>query len=283
MRSIFITGAASGLGARTARKFADEGWVVFGADRDELPEDLRTRGVTGFVVDVTDDASVAAAMDEVARLTGGTLDAVAAFAGALGIGALTDIPGDRMTAILDLNVTGQARVHRAALPLLMAARREGRSPRVLVISSETGRQQAMPTNGLYAMSKHAVDAYGDALRRELALLGIGVTIIEPGPFRTNMTKGIRQAFIDATPEGSPFADLMAVAGESAARTDGKAADPALLADAVFDAAVAAKPPIRVKVAHHRGRALLDLLPPALGDKLIVGGLKRAIAKRARGR
>lgn len=282
MKTIFITGAAAGLGAATARKFADEGWAVFGADIADLPEDLRTRGVTGLTVDVTDDDSVTRALDEVARLTGGTLDAIAGFAGSLGIGALLDIPSDRMLGVFDLNVVGQARIHRAALPLLIAAAEQGRSPRVLVIGSEAGRQTAQPTNGLYGMSKQAVDAYGDALRRELALLDIGVTTVEPGPFASDMTAGIEQGYLDATPEDSPFADLMAVAAESAAKADSTSGDPAELADAVHEAATADDAPIRITVAHHRGRKLLDMLPMKLADRLVIGGLRRKIAKRVHG-
>lgn len=282
MKSIVITGAAAGLGAATAKKFADEGWAVFGADVADLPDELRTCGVTGMSVDVTDDAAVADALDEVARLTGGTLDAIAGFAGSLGIGALLDIPADKMLGVLDLNVVGQARIHRAALPLLMAAADAGRSPRVLVIGSEAGRQPASPTNGLYAMSKQAVDAYGDALRRELAFLGIGVTTVEPGPFASDMTAGIEKAYRDATPENSPFADLMAVAAESASQADGSAGDPSELADAVYAATVADEAPIRIEVAHHRSRKLLSLLPMKLSDKLIIGGLRRKIDKRIHG-
>src|SRR5699024_11538306 len=61
-------------------------------------------------------------------------------------------------------------------------------------SSETGPQHGMPMNGPYAMSKHAVEAYADSLRRELMFLGIDVVLVQPGPFRTGMTASIRRRF-----------------------------------------------------------------------------------------
>src|SRR5699024_8068916 len=102
-------------------------------------------------------------------------------------------------------------------------------------SSETGPQHGMPMNGPYAMSKHAVEAYADSLRRELMFLGIDVVLVQPGPFRTGMTASIRRRFSESVPPGSLFAAMASVMGDWAAGEDERASDPALLAEAVWTA------------------------------------------------
>jgi NAD(P)-dependent dehydrogenase (short-subunit alcohol dehydrogenase family) len=127
----------------------------------------------------------------------------------------------------------------------------------------------MPMNGAYAMSKHAIEAYGDALRRELMFLGLDVVLIQPGPFRTGMTASIRRRFQESTLPGSPFAAMAAVMGEMAAGEDDKATDPAVLAEAVWTAGTTARPRHRYAVRWDLGRRLLDHLPVPLVDRALV--------------
>lgn len=132
-------------------------------------------------------------------------------------------------------------------------------------------------NGAYAMSEHAIEAYGDALRRELMFLGPDVVLVQPGPFRSGMTASIRRRFQESTAPGSPFAAMAAVMGAMAAGEDDKATDPSALADAVWTAGTTARPHRRYAVRHRRyaarwdlGRRLLDrLLPVAVVDKALV--------------
>lgn len=268
---VVITGAGGGLGAATAALYSGRGWHVVAADLSAPPGGA---GITPVAVDVTDSVSLRALADRV-RADHGRLDAVVTFAGILGIGPLAETDPERVQQVLDVNVMGTVRTVHAMFDLLRAS-----SGRVVLISSETGPQHGMPMNGAYAMSKHAVEAYGDSLRRELMFLGLDVVLIQPGPFRTGMTASIRRRFQESTLPGSPFAAMAAVMGEMAAGEDDKATDPRVLAEAVWTAGTTARPRHRYAVKWDLGRRLLDRLPVPVVDRaltLALGG--RINAKR----
>ncbi|MGB5192146.1 MAG: SDR family NAD(P)-dependent oxidoreductase, partial [Polyangiales bacterium] len=203
-KTALVTGAGGGLGHATAERLVANGWKVFAADlsEDMLRSSMHDPDVVPVVMDVTENDSIGSAYDAVASQTD-HLDAIVIFAGVMGVGSLTDIPEERLARILDINVMGTFRVNKKFLPLVEASR-----GRIVNLSSETGWQSAAPFNGPYAMSKHAVEAYSTALRRELALLGIKVITIQPGAFRTNMVAGIERAFTAAEAETPKFAPVL---------------------------------------------------------------------------
>lgn len=260
-----ITGAGGGLGAATAELYASRGWAVVAVD---LTAPADRAGITGVAADVTDSASLAALADRV-RDEHGRLDAVITFAGVLGIGPLGELDPDRVQQVIDVNVMGTVRTVHALFDLL-----RGSGGRVVLISSETGPQHAMPMNGAYAMSKHAIEAYGDSLRRELMFLGLDVVLVQPGPFRTGMTASILRRFQESTRPGSSFAAMAAVMGELAAGEDDKAADPRILAEAVWTAGTTSRPRHRYAVKWDVSRRVMDWLPVPLVDRalrLALGG------------
>ena len=260
MSSVLVTGAAGGLGRAVVDLFADRGCTVYAAD---LAEPRARDGVVPLVVDVTSDVSVEAAVASIPAL-----DCVINFAGILGIGPLMDIPADRFARVLDINVVGTHRVNRACFPMLHAS-----GGRIINISSETGWQRALPMNGPYATSKHAIEAYSDALRRELMFVGVAVVVVQPGPFRTAMTGGIEAAFAAATVTGSPFERLARKVGRMAAGEQAKAHDPALLAEVIWQAATTSKPKVRYSVKPDAARTVMHRLPTAMVDRL----LRKALA------
>jgi NAD(P)-dependent dehydrogenase (short-subunit alcohol dehydrogenase family) len=170
---------------------------------------------------------------------------------------------DKLQRVIDVNVMGTHRAVRASFPLLRAC-----GGRVILISSETGWQRAMPFNGAYALSKHAVEAYGDALRRELACIGIPVSIVQPGPFRTGMTASIAAEFAKTAPDGSPFAAMTRKVGRMAAKEHGKASAPAVLAKVIVNAAACARPQRRYSVRPDRTRVVIDKLPVRIADAIL---------------
>ena len=257
---VVITGAGGGLGAATTELYASRGWNVVAADLQAPPGGPN---IAPVAADVTDQASLAALSDRV-RKEHGRLDLVITFAGVLGIGPLAETDPERVRHVLDVNVMGTVRTVHALWDLLRET-----GGRVVLISSETGPQHGMPMNGAYAMSKHAIEAYGDALRRELMFLGLDVVLVQPGPFRTGMTASIRRRFQESTVPGSPFAAMAAVIGEMAAGEDDKAADPSVLAEAVWTAGSTARPRHRYAVRWDLARRLMDHLPVAVVDKALV--------------
>jgi NAD(P)-dependent dehydrogenase (short-subunit alcohol dehydrogenase family) len=267
-RTVFVTGAAGGLGASTSRYLAERGWRVFAADLDEsaLQEIAKDPGITPVLLDVTDPTSVEAARASVAAACDG-LDAVVNFAGILGVGSLVEIDAEAVRRVLDVNVMGTVRVNRALFPLVLARR-----GRIVNISSETGWQSGMPFNGPYAMSKHAIEAYTDALRRELMFVGVSVIKIQPGPFRTAMVAGIEKSFTRATEASTYFKAMLTRIMHLAVKEQDKAHDPALLAAVVHEALTSRHPRAAYSVKPDPGRTMLNLLPTRAADAL----LKRAL-------
>jgi len=254
---VLITGAAGGLGAACVERFVAGGWTVYAAD---LVAPASRDGVVPLQMDVTDQASVDGAF---LTIDPAELSCVVNFAGILGVGPLMDVPAERLAQVLAINVVGTHRVNRAAFPLLRAG-----NGRIVNISSETGWQRALPMNGPYAMSKHAVEAYSDALRRELMFVGMPVSVIQPGPFRTPMTGGITRSFEAATVPGSPFEALTRRMGKLASREEGRGHDPALLADVIWEAATAARPRARYSVKPDLQRSVMHRMPAGLTDRAL---------------
>lgn len=259
-RTVLITGAAGGLGTATTQRFAREGWTVFAADLAPPP---RTPGVVPVPMDVTDTASVDAALAQVGDRAPAGLGCVVSLAGILGIGPLAEMADDKLQRVIDVNVMGTHRAVRASFPLLRAC-----GGRVILISSETGWQRAMPFNGAYALSKHAVEAYGDALRRELGCIGIAVSIVQPGPFRTGMTASIAAEFARTATGDSPFAPMTRTVGRMAAKEHHKASTPDVLARVIVDAATCGRPRTRYSVRPDRTRVLIDKLPVRMADAIL---------------
>ena len=223
-------------------------------------------GVTAVPVDVTDPDSVAEAAT---RVPADGLDGVVTFAGVLRVGSLAEVADEDMQLILDVNVLGTYRVVRALFDAVVA-----RQGRIAVISSETGWQTAAPFNGPYAVSKHAVEAYADALRREAALVGVHVTKIQPGPFRTDMVAGILPAFERAADASTHFGPLLRRLGPRAASEAQRANDPAVLAATVHRALTTPRPRAAWSVRPDRTRSMLEWLPDAVADRLVVAALRR---------
>lgn len=270
MKHALITGGAGGLGRATVELLVERGWHVFAADFDAgALEALEGRpGLTPLALDVTDPVSVAGAVARVSSEVDG-LDGVVNFAGILGVGSLIEIPEADLQRVLDVNVLGTYRVNRAFFPLLKA-----RNGRIVNISSETGWMSGGPFNGPYAMSKHAIEAYSDSLRRELMLLGVAVVKIQPGPFRTAMVGGIEAAFGKRLAETEHFAAQLSRVSELATRESEKAHDPRLLAEAVWRALTARRPRAAYSVKPDPVRSALEWLPTRWVDALLRLVLRR---------
>ena len=183
-----------------------------------------------LAMDVADSECVTEVMRRVEEWAPEGLDALVTFAGVGGLGLLMETSVDDLATVMDVNVVG---THRTVLAGWQHVRRGG--GRVILIGSEVGEQHAWPFNGPYAMSKHAMEAYADALRRELMFVGVPVVLMQPGPFRTSMVEGVSEVF-EAVPDDSPFKALARFGVEHTVDTLKRASDPSRLAEAVVRAA-----------------------------------------------
>jgi NAD(P)-dependent dehydrogenase (short-subunit alcohol dehydrogenase family) len=261
-RDVLVTGAAGGLGAATCRALLADGWRVFAADLAAPAVD----GVVPLVMDVTDQASVDAAVAEVRRATD-RLGGVLHFAGILRAGALVDYTAEQLAQVLDVNLLGAHRVTRATLDLVRAGR-----GRIVLLSSETGVQTAAPFNGSYAVSKHAVEAYGDSLRRELAFLGIPVIKLQPGPFRTDMVETVVARFEAAAARSELFGDIQRSMLSILPREQAKAREPEVLAEVAVRVLTEKRWRPAYLVHPDRTRMLLERLPVRVADRVVHLGI-----------
>lgn len=188
---ILVTGACSGLGHAFCERLHREGQRVTGTCRDPWTQPDGWRLVR---LDVTDDASVEAAVAEVITLHG-RIDVLVNNAGVGIEGALEDIGTELAQKAVDTNLLGLHRMCRAVLPHMRA---QGGGLIINISSMLAGF--GMPYRALYSATKAAVDRYSEGLRGEVRPFGIKVVVVEPGGYLTN----IRQARLRPRRTGTAY-------------------------------------------------------------------------------
>lgn len=265
-----ITGSGAGLGLATAQHLVAQGWTVYAGDLNPPPP---SENIVPFKMDVTSQSSVDSAFNWVSSRVA-KIDALIHFAGILRIGAFVDMDPRVLDQVFQVNVIGVHRVTHAFFPLLK------RGSRVIIISSETAVQTNMPFNGVYGASKHAVDAYGDALRRELMLMGVHVTKIRPGPFKSDMTGNMIAMFEKAAQDSRYFGKFLELMIPRIKSEQEKARDPEVLTRAIGHVLDAANPPIAVNVKPDLGRTMLEYIPTSWADWILQKALTRMAGPNA---
>lgn len=189
MRSVVVTGVSTGIGLAITKSLTQNGFHVFGSVRKQADADrLATEfgdAYTPLLFDVTDEAAIHAAAKIVrAKLNGQKLAGLVNNAGIAVPGPLLHLPIDELRKQLEVNVVGQVMVTQAFAPLLGADRSlQGTPGRIVNIGSVSGKM-TMPFVAPYSMSKYALEAFSEGLRRELMLYGIDVILIGPGAIVT---------------------------------------------------------------------------------------------------
>jgi NADP-dependent 3-hydroxy acid dehydrogenase YdfG len=198
-RTIFITGAAAGIGAQTVRKFAAEGWIVGASDMSRerlqaLQQELGADRVSTYVADVRDPAAIQSALRDFMQLTGGRLDAAFANAGVLFMGPDETITEAQKHLLVDVNVKGVIHTVDAAFPYLKAT-----SGAHLVAMASTSAEYGAPLHAVYSATKFFVRGYTEALEIEYRAHDIQVAAIYVAYVQTGMVfdAAVKPATIDA--------------------------------------------------------------------------------------
>jgi NAD(P)-dependent dehydrogenase (short-subunit alcohol dehydrogenase family) len=184
-KTILITGASSGFGRDTAETLHRAGHTVYASMRGvqgknrAAAEALRSLGLKTVELDVSDDASVEAAVENVLA-EAGKIDVLVNNAGIASAGVTEAFTTEQAKAIFDTNVIGLLRVTRAVLPSM----RQKRDGLIINIGSILGRV-TFPFVGIYGASKFAVEALTDSLRYEVSQLGVEVVEVQPSGYSTN--------------------------------------------------------------------------------------------------
>jgi NAD(P)-dependent dehydrogenase (short-subunit alcohol dehydrogenase family) len=186
-RRVVITGAASGIGRRTAELFAAEGALVALLDRDEsgLAVTSKATGGHAYRVDITDEDAVANIIEQAGRAIGG-IDGVVNAAGILTHGLVLSTPAAQFRKLVEVNLTGTYIVARACLPWLA----KEPTATIVNIASAQGLLPNAPGHTAYAASKGGVVNLSRALAAELAP-AIRVNTVCPGMVDTPMAEGFR--------------------------------------------------------------------------------------------
>jgi NAD(P)-dependent dehydrogenase (short-subunit alcohol dehydrogenase family) len=176
-KSILITGCSSGIGLDAARGLKARGWRVFATCRNAADcATLQAEGLESFVLDYTDEDSIAAALDETLSRTGGTLDALYNNGAFACPGAVEDLPRGALRAIFETNLFGYHDLTRRVIPVMRA---QGHG-RIINCSSVLGLV-GLSWRGAYVSTKFALEGLTDVLRIEMRGTGIHVVLVEPGP------------------------------------------------------------------------------------------------------
>jgi len=175
---VLITGASSGFGQQTALLLAKHGFKVFGTSRKASGE--KQDGVEMLRLDITSDQSV---RDCVSKLVGqaGRIDVLVNNAGQVLTGGLEETSVEEAETHFDSNFFGAVRMVNAVLPEM----RKRRSGQIINVASLAGTFP-VPFEGYYGAAKAALMTYSEVLRQELKNLGIKVSVVEPGFFKTNL-------------------------------------------------------------------------------------------------
>lgn len=239
-----VTGASSGFGyAISAAVAARGGKVVATARTPERSQALQELAaaypdrVLVVPLDVTDEEQARRAVAQAVEVFG-RLDVVVNNAGYGVFGALEEIPDSAVRDAFETNVFGSLNVIRACLPVL----RTQKSGHIVQISSVAGVAAPSPGLGLYAATKFTVEGMNEGLAREVAHLGIDVTIVEPGMFGTNFV-----ATLGITPvQHTDYAASVQAAHERLSNLDPSIyGDPADAAQQIIAAAESPTPPLRL--------------------------------------
>ena len=184
-RSVLVTGASSGIGYLIAQLLADRGFHVFAGGRKRVDvEDLsRHRNITGIHLDVTSTDDIAAAVELVGAHSR-PLFGLVNNAGIINCAPLSEVDEEEVIRMFDVNVFGAYRVTRAFAPMLIESQ-----GRIANIGSVSGFFSTS-FNGLYGMTKHALEAYSDSLSAELKDLGVAVSSIVPSSFNSRLGKNM---------------------------------------------------------------------------------------------
>jgi NAD(P)-dependent dehydrogenase (short-subunit alcohol dehydrogenase family) len=258
-KAALITGGTGGFGLALTRHLVQHGWQVFAADCNKAGlEALKNQdSVTPVFIDVTKTESVEAALAEVKNHVQ-QLDAVINFAGILRVGAMIEIDEATLTQVININLLGTYRVNKTFFPLL-------KKGRIVNVSSETGWHTASPFNGAYAMSKYGIEAYSDALRRELSIYNIPVIKIQPGPFKTSMVANTVDGFRQAAKTSQFYSKQLEHFGDLVYEANLKAGDPDYLSEVIYKALMAKNPKAAYSVKADPSRSFLEYLPIRLSD------------------
>ena len=180
-KTVWITGASSGLGLHTAMAFRNDGWQVIAGARSFGDNPSAIEGATCLPLDVTDESNIAAFCEKASAVA--LPDALVQCAGMLVLGSCEETETEEFRRVIDTNYLGMVRMNRAVLPLM----RKNGGGKIVMFSSINGLM-GIPFQSAYTASKHAIEGYAECLALEVKPFNIQVMLVEPGDHRSGSDK-----------------------------------------------------------------------------------------------
>ena len=262
--NILITGAASGIGNAAAVHFAKMGHKVYALDLQDFSS---TDEIEVYQADITNEDSLITVKDSLAS-KGVTFDVIICVAGIHTMAALVESDFSKMRKVIDVNLIGTMLTCRVFHSLL------SNTGRVIIVTSEVATYSPMPFNGLYNVSKTALDSYADALRQELNLLGQRVITIRPGAIETPLanasltaTETLAESTVLYKSQAKHFVSLVS-------KFTGTPMKPEMIAKLIYKASVKKKTKFAYSKNRNPGLVMLSLLPKRVQCFVIKLLLKR---------
>lgn len=237
----FITGISSGLGKALAQTVIENGDFVIGTFRNQTQADVFNNQYKDEAFALTLDITKPTEIEKAVKLVSekfGSIDVLVNNAGFGFAGAIEETSTEETREIFEANFFGTLKLTQSFLPML----RQQKGGHIIQISSHGGFK-AFPGFGIYNASKFALEGFSEALAIEVAPLGIKLTIVEPGPFRTNFAgssfKEAEKIIEDYNPTAGAFRKRMK-------QVDGKQeGDPIKASQAIIDITKLDPPPLRL--------------------------------------
>ena len=263
--NVLISGAASGIGRATAEHFLAEGHTVYALDISQIEP---KEGLIPYRADITSEQELLCVKDALAR-DGVVLDAIILAAGIHKMASLAEDSPELLRRVIDVNLLGTMLTCRI-LHACLAPR-----GRIVILTSEVASFDPLPFNGLYNVSKSALDSYAQALRQELNLIGQRVVTVRPGAVETPLANGSlsgTEALAERTvlykKQSKHFLYFVK-------NFMGVPMKPERLAKIIYRITLRRRPRPIYKVHHNLGLTLLSLLPKGAQCAVIKALLNRS--------
>ncbi len=236
--SILITGASTGIGRNLAESLAADGYHVYaGARKDaDLAELNAIDNVTAVKLDVTQQDQVDAAVEMITK-KGTGLYALVNNAGVGGGDTVIDTPIEDQTFVYKVNVEGVYRITQAFAPLIIESK-----GRIITTGSIAGTISAYPGFTAYSGSKHWIEAFTDGFATEVEPLGVSVSVVEPGNYKSNIRRtSVERELEQVTSDGGEVTAEMKAAYEATAARELSYKEPDEVTEAFMHALFSDKP------------------------------------------
>lgn len=257
MKYAIVTGANGGIGGAIVKQLLEKNFKVYGFDFGEAK--IQHANYKMLNVDITLQESVDKAYSEISSETD-RIDVIINTAGICYMSTMAEDKADHLEKLVGVNLFGMYRVNQTFFDLVYKAK-----GRLINFSSEYGKYTSMPFNGFYGISKHAVEAYSDALRREIRHLGIKVITVRPGVFNTGMASNVENDFDSVVNRSNYHKGYLKTFKKKMDLFTSTGKSPAVMAKAVVKAATSDHPKRVVKCNHTFAVKFFSTLPEGLID------------------